>query len=65
MEYPVAVSAGAYHQYCLNKDGLVFAWGLASQGGMGIDSDLDISVQEPIAIETLKEATEVSLLKVL
>ena len=43
----------------------MFAWGLASQGGLGFDSDLDVSVQEPIPIDTLKDATEIDLIKVL
>lgn len=34
-------------------------------GGLGIDSELDVSVVEPQPVETLKEASEMELLKVL
>lgn len=54
IEYANEISAGSCHNYCLNKDGVVFAWGLNANGGLGFEVEHDVSVTDPQPIETLK-----------
>lgn len=49
----------------LTEQGSVYAWGSASFGGLGNESEEDVDVQQPVVIETFKEATELKLLEVL
>jgi alpha-tubulin suppressor-like RCC1 family protein len=49
----------------LTEQGIVFAWGSAQSGGLGIDAEEDVDVMSLVPVETLKEASEMELLKVL
>lgn len=59
------VSSGVNHTYVLTEKGIVYAWGSASYGGLGIESEDDVDVQNPVIVETFKEATDLKLLEVL
>lgn len=48
----------------LTSLGVVYAWGSAESGGLGIDAEEDVDVSSPVPVETLREASEIDLLKV-
>lgn len=52
----VAIGAGQYHSFAVDKDGLVHAWGLNSFHQLGVESGDELTVIRPQVIDSLRPA---------
>ena len=65
VENACQVTAGADQQYVFTQAVYPYAWGAESLLGLGFESNESVDVVAPVTVDTLKEAVEMDLLRVL